>query len=188
MSDHKQNLYFIALVPHIELREQIKALKEEIKERFKAKHALKSPAHITLQMPFKRSSDDEPYLIRTLEEFASKQNAFRVDLSGFGCFSPRVIFVNVNDFEPIIAVHAKLQKVLIEKMAFEENVITPKLHPHMTLATRDLRTKTFRGAWGEFKKKEFEASFLCQSLFLLKHNGKFWDIHREFLFNESDQK
>lgn len=185
MSDHQVNLYFIALIPHIELREQIKVLKKEIKEQFNATHALRSPAHITLQMPFKSSNEDEPYLINTLQEFAANQNAFMVKLSGFNCFSPRVIFVKVIDYEPIISVHAKLKKVLIEKMQFEENVITQNIHPHMTIASSDLSVETFSGAWGEFEKRKFEASFLTKSLFLLKHNGKFWDIYQEFLFKKS---
>jgi len=182
MADHRVNLYLIALIPHIELREQIKALKTELKERFHAKHALKSPAHITLQMPFKTSNKDEPYLIKTLQEFAANQDAFQVELSGFGCFSPRVIFVKAIEHDPIISLHAKLKKVLIEGMAFEEHIISQDIHPHMTIATRDLSVGNFKAAWGGFKKREFEASYLNKSLFLLKHNGKFWDIYREFLF------
>jgi len=184
MSDQKANLYLIALIPHEELREQIKALKEEMKEQFHAKHALKSPAHITLQMPFKRSEDSELHLINSLYEFAANQEAFRVELSGFDCFSPRVIFINLIDPEPIISVHAKLKKVLIGKMGFKKTDITQDMHPHVTIATRDLSVKNFKKAWLEFEKREFEASFLCKSLFLLKHNGKFWDIYREFLFKK----
>ena len=184
ISDHQVNLYLIALIPHIELREQIKALKEEIKERFNTAHALKSPAHITLQMPFKRSKKDEPYLINTLQEFAAYQKIFMVKLAGFDCFSPKVIFVKVIDHEPIISVHTQLKKVLTDKMEFKENGITQNIHPHMTIASGDLSTEAFSRAWGEFEKREFEASFLTKSLFLLKHNGKFWEIYREFLFEK----
>lgn len=182
VSDHQVDLYFIALIPHIALREQVKALKEEIKERFNAAKALRSPAHITLQMPFKSRKQDEPYLIDTLQEFATYQKKFIVKLSGFDCFSPKVIFIKVSDHEPIISVHTQLRKVLSDKMEFKENVLTQNIHPHMTIATRDLSVEAFGKAWGEFEKREFEASFLTKSLFLLKHNGKFWEIYREFLF------
>ena len=183
-SDYQVNLYFIALIPHLELREQIKTLKEEIKERFNAPHALRSPAHITLQMPFKRSKKDEPYLINALQEFATYQKMFTVNLSGFDCFSPKVIFVKIIDHEPIISIHTQLQKVLTEKMTFKENVITQNFHPHMTIASGDLSVEAFCEAWVEFEKREFEASFLTMSLFLLKHNGKFWEIYQEFLFKK----
>lgn len=184
VSDHQANLYFIALIPHIELRERIKALKAEMKERFNAAHALRSPAHITLQMPFKSSGKDEPYLINALQEFAAYQKRFMVRLSGFDCFSPKVIFVKAIDHEPIIAVHTQLKKVLTDKMEFKENEITQNSYPHMTIASRDLSVEAFNEAWVEFEKREFEASFLTKSLFLLKHNGKFWEIYREFLFEK----
>ena len=184
VSDNQTNLYFIALIPHQELREQIKALKEEMKERFNAARALRSPAHITLQMPFRRSEEDEPYLIDTLQEFAVGQKKFMVKLSGFDCFSPRVIFVKVIEHEPIIAVHAQLKQFLTDKMDFKEKVITQYIHPHMTLASRDLSVAAFHSAWQEFERREFEASFISRSLFLLKHNGNFWEIYREFLFKK----
>jgi len=182
ISDTKVNLYLLALVPHIELLDEIEALKEEIKERFNAAHALKSPAHITLQMPFRRSVEDEPYLINTLQEFAAGQNALLIKLSGFDCFLPRVIFVKVIDHGPVISAHAQLKQALIDNMKFEEKEVTQNIHPHMTIASRDLDVEAFNKAWVEFEKREFKASFWAKSLFLLKHNGESWDIYREFLF------
>lgn len=176
------NLYFLALLPHPELREEIRNLKEEMKVRFNAGHALKSPAHITLQMPFKRSADDEPQLISALENFAVGQSSFSIFLSGFDHFSPRVIFVKVENPQPIIELHTKLNQVLIHQMNFQENNLSKEVHPHLTIATRDLHKAAFHQAWPEFQKRKFEASFQAKSLFLLKHNGKYWDIYREFFF------
>lgn len=177
------NLYFIALIPHHELREEIRALKEELKERFNVKHALKSPAHITLHMPFKRSSEDEPHIIHTLEYFASRQHSFSIALSGFGCFSSRVIFVRVENHQSITHLHAQLNEALINQMGFNKNAIKPEVHPHLTIATRDLYKAAFKEAWPEFQKREFKASFTAKSIFLLKHNGRHWDIYREFFFD-----
>ncbi len=184
MSDQKSNLYFIALVPPMELREQIEVLKEEMQIRFNAKHALKSPAHITLQMPFRIHKKNEPSLIEILQKTATNQGTFELKLSGFDCFSPRVIFVKVINHDPIIPLHGKLISLLSQKMDLGEKVISQHIHPHMTIATRDLSSEKFKIAWNEFKNKAFEGSFLCKSLFLLKHNGKHWDIYREFHFNK----
>ena len=178
------NLYLIALIPHLELREQIRSLKEEMKVRFYTKHALKSPAHITLQMPFKRSKEDEHHLISILQEFASGQYSFKVELSNFSCFSPRVIFVKVENHEPIIELQSKMKKALSDGLSFKENEVSKNIHPHMTIATRDLTEKAFLKAWSAFEKHEFKATFKAKSLFLLKHNGKSWDIYKEFLFQE----
>lgn len=176
------NLYLIALIPHPFLREQIKSLKEEMKERFDAKHALKSPAHITLQMPFKRHVKEETHLIHTLKDFANRENAFTVNLFGFGCFTPRTIFVKVINQKPIIAVHERLIEVLMANMVFKENEITKKILPHLTIATRDLSIENFHKAWPEFEKRNFKSTFTAKSISLLKHNGKSWDIFKEFLF------
>jgi len=180
----QKNLYFIAIVPNLSVRELIKALKEEMKERFNTKHALKSPAHITLQMPFKRSADFEEPLVNTLKAFANQQQAFKIELSGFGCFSPRVLFVKVNDHEPIATMCRDLKKVLSDTLDFKTDKITSKIHPHMTIATRDLSKSEFNKAWPEYEKRKFSSSFWANGIFLLKHTGKYWEIHREFSFQK----
>ena len=180
----QKNIYFIAIVPNLSVRGLIKALKEEMKERFNAKHALKSPAHITLQMPFKRAQDFEVRLVNTLKAFASQQQAFKTELSGFGCFSPRVLFVKVNDHNPIAAICRDLKKVLSDTLDFKSDKITSKFHPHMTIATRDLSKLEFNKAWPEYEKRKFSSSFWANGISLLKHNGKHWEIHREFSFQK----
>lgn len=181
-SMQKIELYLIALIPPDELRDAIKGLKEEMKSRFNAKHALKSPAHITLQMPFRKIHSEEHRTIEALEQLATTQSPFAVGLSGFGCFTPRVIFVKVENHQPIVDLHANLNRVLAEELNFKPNEIMPTIHPHVTIATRDLTEIAFPTAWEEFKERAFNASFEANSLFLLKHNGKFWDIYREFHF------
>lgn len=178
------SLYFIAIIPHLELREQIQSFKEEMKERFHAKHALKSPAHITLQMPFKRNNEDEPLIIEELQNFASHQNIYNIELADFGCFSPRVIFVKVKDHKATSDLHTTLKKVLLDELSFKENEISNKIHPHMTIATRDLTDKEFLKAWPEFEQRKFKASFTVKNFYLLKHNGKYWDIYKEFTFQD----
>ncbi len=180
----QKNLYFIAIVPNMSVRGLIKALKEEMKERFNAKHALKSPAHITLQMPFKRSQDFEMPLVNTLKTFANQQQVFKTELSGFGCFSPRVLFVKVNDHETIATMRRDLKKVLSDTLDFKMDKIISKIHPHMTIATRDLSKTEFNKAWPEYEQRKFSSSFWANGICLLKHNGKHWEIHQEFSFQK----
>lgn len=183
----KMHLYFIALVPPEDLREEVKALKEGMKVRFHAKHALKSPAHITLQMPFKRSAEDEPFIIRTLADFAVQQFSFPIILSGFDSFAPRVIFIKIKNPQPIKSLHSKLNTLLLHTLHFDKNEINSQLHPHMTIATRDLKKATFTVAWSEFQHREFIATFSAKSLCLLRHNGNHWEIYHEFPFQSDDQ-
>jgi 2'-5' RNA ligase len=180
----KKDLYFLALIPPENLKKAVKSLKEEMRDRFGAGHALKSPAHITLQMPFKRPAEQEADMIRQLADFALGEEAFQVQLSGFGCFAPRVIYVDIARHEAIVQLHRRLQAYLIREMAFSTEEVGARFHPHMTIATRDLRKGEFRKAWQEFETRSFDASFLVDSLYLLKHNGRQWDIYRQLEFGE----
>ncbi|RNL84907.1 2'-5' RNA ligase family protein [Sinomicrobium pectinilyticum] len=179
-----QKLYFIAMVPSSDIRERVRDLKEELKERFGVKHALKSPAHITLQMPFRRDQAEETAISEVLEEFAREQLSFQVDLSGFDSFPPRVIFVKVNNHEPIKQLCESLRIVLSDRLKFTEKELSHKFHPHMTIATRDLSEDLYDRIWPEYESRELKASFTASGICLLKHNGRFWDIYKEFGFTQ----
>jgi len=178
----KKQLYFIALMPHEALREKVKSLKEEMRERFDAKHALKSPAHLTLQMPFRWPESEETHIFNTLTGFAAQQQPFRIALSGFDCFEPRVLFIRIVDHAPFQHLCQSFKPVLIKQLGIPEHMLRAELHPHLTIATRDLKEAAFYKAWPEFQLRRFEASFEANSLFLLKHNGRCWEVYREFAF------
>ena len=183
MTDQQINkLYFLALIPDVKLRAKVKSLKEELKINYNAVHALKSPAHITLQMPFRRPEGEEQHIITTLKEFSGQQLSFEINLEGFDCFNPRVIFIRVVNHHPIIDLHIRLNRVLSNELNFNPKVLTRKLHPHMTIATRDLSEAAFDKAWPHYTSRYFKASFNADGFFLLKHNGKYWDIYQEFQF------
>ena len=181
----KSELYFIALVPHEKLRNEIRAIKERMRSEYGAGHALKSPAHITLQMPFKRSSTEEPAISDALRRFAFGEGPFTIDLDGYGCFAPRVIFIRITNPEPVRALHRRLKQVLAGELQFPKGEIMNDVQPHITVATRDLTKESFADAWPEMKDEEFSGSFQVHSLFLLKHNGKHWDILEEFPFGKN---
>ena len=178
----KKKHYFIALVPESPLRDEVDDFKREIKDRFGAAHALKSPAHITLQMPFHWLESEEHLLEKCLREFAARQGSLRVRLKDFDCFAPGVLFVKVEDHLPLQQLHYALKKELVYRLGVPQSQRTAKFHPHMTIATRDLKESDFKAAWEAFKERRFSAAFKAGSLFLLKHNGKDWDLFMEFPF------
>ena len=177
-------LYFIALIPHAGLREEIREIKERMRDEYAAGHALRSPAHITIQMPFKRSYADETSVSEALERFALQQQPFMIDLDGYGSFPPRVIYISVSNPGPVRALHARLREMLIEGLGFEQHEVTEELKPHITIATRDLTATAFSEAWPVMQKEKFTGGFRVKSIFLLKHNGRNWDILQEFPFGE----
>jgi 2'-5' RNA ligase len=178
----KVSLYFIALIPDENLRDQIRGIKERIRNEYGAGHALKSPAHITLQMPFKRSSSDEAVISQALRKLASGEKSFNINLDGFGAFAPRVIFIKITEPDRVMALHSRLKEVLLAELHFSQEEILKEVQPHITVATRDLTKTAFREVWPELKDEDFRASFDVHSIFLLKHNGRSWDIFGEFNF------
>lgn len=171
------------MIPDPKLRARVKSLKEELKTNFGAAHALKSPAHITLQMPFRREINAEAEIFASLKKTGLDQTPFTVHLSGFDSFPPRVIFIRIREHECILQLHSALKISLKNDMKFSERELTHSIHPHMTIATRDLSEKGFEMAWPLYKERPFEDSFRVNSLYLLKHNGKNWDIFHEFPFS-----
>ena len=86
--------------------------------------------------------------------------------------------------DPLKSLYPDLIRFLLDEMLFTPEELKSKFHPHMTIATRDLTGEAFHKAWPQYKKREFQAKFHVHSIFLLKHNGKTWDIFREFGFDE----
>jgi 2'-5' RNA ligase len=181
----RQELYFIALLPDIKLREEIRAIKEEFSRDYSASHALKSPAHITLQMPFKRPPENEPVMVHALKEFAACERSFAVELDGFGAFSPRVVFIKIKEHQAVAGLHSRLREVLLGQMGFSTSETINDVHPHITIATRDLSRDAFGQAWPLFENRKFAGTFTVNGVFLMKHNGRNWDIFREFAFTPS---
>ncbi|HSO78143.1 MAG TPA: 2'-5' RNA ligase family protein [Bacteroidales bacterium] len=172
-------------MPEIKLREEIRAIKEEFSQDYSASHALKSPAHITLQMPFKRTPDYEPMMTNALREFAVTEKPFTVELDGFGAFTPRVIFIKISNHQHVSGLHSRLRDMMLAQMEFSRDEVMINVHPHITIATRDLSRDSFGRAWPLFENRKFTGAFTVNSLFLMKHNGRSWEILGEFNFTSS---
>lgn len=176
--------YFIALLPPENLREQIKEIKKEIKDKYQSEKALRLPAHITLQAPFKLEEERLPHLLKVLEEFAATEESFEIELSGFGAFPPRVLFIEVGNPASVKHLQKALHEVMLQITPVEVGGKNQKFHPHITVATRDLHQKQFRRAWEEFRIRDFSASFTAHSLTIFRHNGKNWNTVRDFFFKD----
>lgn len=183
-SPQKNPLYFIAIMPPASIRSEIETIKKEIKDKFQVKHALKLPAHITLQIPFRMSATKEAVLIKKLQNFCKEKQSFETQLDGFDRFSKHVIFIKIQEHEPIISLYDSLQKLMLNFLDLKNHEIASKMHPHITIATRDLNRTIFPQVWDEFKDREYKATFEVKDIHLLKHNGKTWDIIKKVKFED----
>jgi len=167
------SMYFIALVAPNEINDEVLIWKQLIKDRFGSVVALRSPAHITLVPPFWMDQPLEKQLQTVISNFSLQQNPFDVTLRDFGAFKPRVIYVDVLENNSLRMLHDRLLQLLNTFPIEKED---RPFHPHVTIATRDLHKKSFRDAWEVFKEKKYDAPWLVNSISLLKHNQKNWDV------------
>jgi 2'-5' RNA ligase len=171
----KKERYFVGIVLPEPLLATVYKLKQSFWELYESKAALSSPPHITLHMPFDWRSDREEELAATLGVFFSTQPSQHIVLKDFGCFAPRVIFINVVVAEALIAFQKAMHQFCKRELnLFNADFQDRPFHPHVTLAFRDLKKPMFVKAWEEFKEKKFDSEFIADHVTILKHNGKHW--------------
>lgn len=184
-TDDDQCNFFIAIVPPSPIYEEAQKLKIYFRDQYHSKASLNSPPHITLHMPFRWKEKKEDSLIGALESFASGFSPFTMKLKNFSCFSPKVIFIDIDTNNQL----NELQKALHRFCKRELNIYNADyreqpFYPHLTLAFRDLKKPAFHKAWDEFKDKSFNADFSVEQITLLKHTGKVWKVYKDFTFSD----
>jgi 2'-5' RNA ligase len=170
------SMYFIALVAPKEINEDILKWKQFMKEQFDCVVGLRSPAHITVIPPFWMDEALEKELQTTMSVFSQKQVPFEINIKNFAAFKPQVIYVDVLPNQSLQILHSQLEKFLTAGNLYPIKPEDRPFHPHITIAARDLYKKAFYEAWEIFKEKKYEASWLADSISLLRHNQKNWDV------------
>jgi 2'-5' RNA ligase len=173
--------YFLAIVPPSPIHEEALVLKNYFKDNFNSKASLNSDPHITLHMPFEWKEAKENLLIENLELFVKRFKSLSINVSGFKCFEPRVIFIGVEKTDELAVFQKELERYCKRTFQlFNAQYRDMPYHPHITLAFRDLKKPMFYKAWEEFKLKNYNATFLADRIALLKHDGKRWNTFHEF--------
>jgi 2'-5' RNA ligase len=179
------NKYFIAIIIPEPFLTQAESVKLELQEKFGLKGALRSPAHITLHRPFEWRSGKENELISKLSDFSFPEN-FTLQLNGFSCFAPRVIYIDLKPNEILDRLHAHLKNYARSKLLlFNEAEDERGFHPHITVAFRDLRKNKFGDVWDHLKGRDLSGSFEAKGISLLRLENK-WEQLRFFPFKEAD--
>lgn len=181
--DH--SLYFIAIVPREPLQTELMELKQWVFKETGSKGALRSPAHITLHMPFKWKQKKEELLISNLQNLAESISGFEVTLTNFNCFEPRVIYIDVRNNEQLTNLRSEVMRLSQKTLKLDLPKDLRGFNPHITIGFRDLKKPQFYKAWEQVKTNPFEASLHVNAIALLKHNGKHWEVHKKFELGES---
>ncbi|MFI5220359.1 MAG: 2'-5' RNA ligase family protein [Bacteroidia bacterium] len=178
----KPHLYFIAIIPPAGVFAEIETIKKEFSKKYSSHRALKSPVHITLQIPFRRMETIEKPLDRLLKVFTVLYQPFEIELNGFNHFHDKVIFIKVVENKNLDSLFGNLNIALRTQLNFSEQETPQRFNPHVTVAYRDLVPEQFKIAWEQFQHRGFSKTFSATKISLLKHNSKFWEIINEFSF------
>ncbi len=180
MNSSKQR-FFIALVPPLEIEQQITEIKQYFAQYYNSSGALHSPPHITLQPPFEWPAANVPKLEESLKDFAAKRLSIPVTLSGFAAFAPRVIYGDVVKSPQLLEIQKDLMSYIEANLGIVDRVSQSRpFVPHMTVAFRDLTQENFQTAWLEFQERSLHFEFTAAALTLLLHDGSRWNISNQF--------
>lgn len=180
-----RNLYFLAIIPPDHLAQEIDLLRHELWYRYGAQHTLNSPPHLTLVPPFE--SPDRSALLSGLEAFCANEKKITISIEGFGHFGQRVLYAAL-ELQP--ALNAMRDRLYIHcQKSLNLPLPSPRnYHPHISLATRDLRKARFAAAWKWLQQQQIEGSFAVNDVSLLRHSGKRWLIDHKFGFGASTKQ
>ncbi|MBV5261438.1 2'-5' RNA ligase family protein [Synechococcus moorigangaii CMS01] len=150
-------------------------------DRFQTKKALNSPPHITLRSPFKLPVEDIDFLENCLQTFGQNQINFPIQLTGFNCFAPRVIYIDVQLTSPLRECQAQLTTALRTRLNIQAQRDGDRpFCPHVTIAFKDLSRANFDRAWAFFQARPLSHHFIAGGLSLLQHNGRHWQVRANF--------
>lgn len=176
--------YFLALVPPTEILQKAHAIKEEIRDKFGIKYALKSPPHITLKMPFTYNEAKEDFLRGRLEEFLKAQKPLQVKIIGVGTFGNRVIFLDIEKSDELQNLQASLKSFCKKELNLVDELSDRNYHPHMTIAFKDLKPGSFLEVLDLVKKRGFQTEFCADEIVLLKRIEGRWISHKTVPFSQ----
>lgn len=169
-------MYYMALVAPEDINAEALKWKQYFQLKYGSSAALRSPAHITLIPPFWMTANMENTLMDAIRLFCEKQKRFQIRLNGFGAFSPRVIYIAVEKNNLLNMVQSSLKNYLLEQRVFPVKNSIQEFHPHITLASRDLRKQSFFDAWKMMEHKKYEAQWEASGISLLRLNPEKWEV------------
>lgn len=164
----KMGKYFLAIVPDEQTCEKVTLLKEQLRESFGLKYALRSPPHITLKMPFVHSEKKEGELIKVLQGYIAKEKAFPLAIRGVGSFGNRVAFLKVKYPPELKFFQQGLTTFFKRNLKKNLELSDTNYHPHLTVAFKDFKKGQFENVMEFVKQAGVTESFLIHQVSLLK--------------------
>jgi 2'-5' RNA ligase len=169
------SMYYVAIHCPPEIDKEVTEYKRWMKERFGCVAALKSPAHITLIPPFWLALEEETNLRQTCVSFSGDMPELTIRVNGFSHFNRKVLYAVVTGNTAIEELKKQVEFHFMSSIDVIKKDDRP-FHPHITIATRDLKPSDFIKAWDHFSTKEFTASFTTRTISLMKLDAGKWNV------------
>lgn len=175
--------WFIALLPPPAIAAAVDALARESCRYWDNDRALRSPPHVTLIPPFRRSRDAIAPVKTGLQRLAETYPPFEMTWGGWDCFAPRVVYLAVPPTEPLRHLRQRLVDGLRDDFAIDHPRDRNRpFCPHVTLAYTGQGSRDFETLWHAMPKEPFTATFTIHSLTLLRDDGHGWEIDDQYPF------
>lgn len=168
--------YFLAILPEGKIQEKATDLKLEIRDKFNVKYALKSPAHVTLKMPFLYNEAKEEELMVKIGEFLKSYTTFGIRITGVRTFGNRVIFWDVKGDSLLYALQSDLKVFCKRELKLVDELADRNYTPHMTIAFKDLKPAKFDSILELTKQKAISERYTVVHLCVLKKVAGRWAL------------
>jgi 2'-5' RNA ligase len=170
------SMYYVAIVCPPGVDEKVMQFKQWMKEQFGCVVALKSPAHITLIQPFWLDNERETDLLQTLHSFSGDGEELLIQFDGFSHFGNRVLFIQVKENSALQRLQKQTEKHFLQYFNDVIKKDARAIHPHITIANRDMKPGDFEKAWQHFSGKKFDETFWTKAISLLKLSLGKWNV------------
>lgn len=166
--------YFLAIVPEGAIQDNCTEMKNEIRDKFNVKYSLKSPAHVTLKMPFSYNEAKEEKLIQALRKFLVQFESFPISVGGVDSFGKRVIFLKIKADDRLTKLQAELKVFCKKELNLGDELSDRNFHPHMTIAFKDLKEVHFDEILNLVKGRSIQEEYFVSKIHLLKRMEGRW--------------
>lgn len=168
MPGYRLNEYMLVLVPHEELRNKIRKVKDEFAEKYNTPLTKYLKSHIAL-VRFNNWSMMEEKIIQRLQHIALGISPFKIELKDYSCYPSHTIYINVTTKLPVqnLVKELKVAQRLFKCMNDQKPHFLEE--PHIGIA-RKLKPWQFEQAWLEFSHRQFTGRFISDHMLLLKRS------------------
>jgi 2'-5' RNA ligase len=171
--------FLLAILPPNKISNEIVALQKEIEAQFGAVHAQKVPPHITIIPPFEATESQIEDFAETFKVFLAKTvfANIKIHLDNFQRFESRTLFVDVAKNEAFEKLCKEIKLLFHQQKIIKQKMDKHFFVPHITLANKDLKKRSFNACWNLFTNREYQQQFKLYEFSILRQNGKHWKVH-----------